>query len=259
MKKGSETKIIKRSQINLNPCNPKVHTDADIKQQKANIKKVGLIGGIQWNETTGNLIDGHKRVMSVDLIQGYDGTPETDYDIKVEAVDFDEKTEKEQLLFMAKSQDPIDYNLVAKNFSIDEIDFKAAGFTEQDTEQIKMLQDDLEASLKESGMNDFSEDFLNEPMVSVAEPVPMTELPNIEKTSEEIVAEHAAKPKMTMEEVKEQKQHCTDVGMKRQEDIDNFIFIDFESLEQKQLFCDMLHMVATSSMRVSGSQVLGLL
>lgn len=259
MKKGSETKIIKRSQINLNPCNPKVHTDADIKQQKANIRKVGLIGGIQWNETTGNLIDGHKRVMSVDLIQGYDGTPETDYDIKVEAVDFDEKTEKEQLLFMAKSQDPIDYNLVAKNFSIDEIDFKAAGFTEQDTEQIKMLQDDLEASLKESGMDDFSEDFLNEPMASVAEPVPMTELPNIEKTSEEIVAEHASKPKMTKEEVKEQKQHCTDVGMKRQEDIDNFIFIDFESLEQKQLFCDMLHMVATSSMRVSGSQVLSLL
>lgn len=259
MKKGSETKIIKRSQINLNPCNPKVHTDADIKQQKANIKKVGLIGGIQWNETTGNLIDGHKRVMSVDLIQGYDGTPETDYDIKVEAVDFDEKTEKEQLLFMAKSQDPIDYNLVAKNFSIDEIDFKAAGFTEQDTEQIKMLQDDLEASLKESGMDDFSEDFLNEPMASVAASVPMTELPNIEKTSEEIVAEHASKPKMTKEEVKEQKQHCTDVGMKRQEDIDNFIFIDFESLEQKQLFCDMLHMVATSSMRVSGSQVLGLL
>ena len=259
MKKGSETKIIKRSQINLNPCNPKVHTDADIKQQKANIKKVGLIGGIQWNETTGNLIDGHKRVMSVDLIQGYDGTPETDYYIKVEAVDFDEKTEKEQLLFMAKSQDPIDYNLVAKNFSIDEIDFKAAGFTEQDTEQIKMLQDDLEASLKESGMDDFSEDFLNEPMTSVATSVPMTELPNIEKTSEEIVAEHASKPKMTKEEVKEQKQHCTDVGMKRQEDIDNFIFIDFESLEQKQLFCDMLHMVATSSMRVSGSQVLSLL
>ena len=259
MRKGSETKLIKRSQINLNPCNPKVHTDADIKQQKANIKKVGLIGGIQWNETTGNLIDGHKRVMSVDLIQGYDGTPETDYDIKVEAVDFDEKTEKEQLLFMAKSQDPIDYNLVAKNFSIDEIDFKAAGFTEQDTEQIKMLQDDLEASLKESGMDDFSEDFLNEPMASVATSVPMTELPNIEKTSEEIVAEHASKPKMTKEDVKEQKQHCTDVGMKRQEDIDNFIFIDFESLEQKQLFCDMLHMVATSSMRVSGSQVLSLL
>lgn len=61
---------------------------------KANIKKVGLIGGIQWNETTGNLIDGHKRVMSVDLIQGYDGTPETDYDIKVEAVDLTKDRER---------------------------------------------------------------------------------------------------------------------------------------------------------------------
>ena len=34
MKKGSETKIIKRSQINLNPCNPKVHTDAAESQHK---------------------------------------------------------------------------------------------------------------------------------------------------------------------------------------------------------------------------------
>lgn len=257
MKKGSETKIIKRSQINLNPCNPKVHTDADIKQQKANIKKVGFLGGIQWNEATGNLIDGHKRVMSVDLIQGYDGTPETDYDIKVEAVDFDKKTEDEQLLFMAKSQDPIDYNMVAKNFNFEEIDFKSAGFSESDVAQIKQLQDDLDSTFENANMMDMSDDFLSEPMDNV--PQPLTELPNIEKTSEEIVAEHAAKPKMTKEEVREQKQHCTNVAMNRQENIDNFVFIDFESLEQKQLFCDMLHVVATSSMRVSGSQVLGLL
>ena len=65
MKKGSETKLIRRSQINLNPCNPKHHTDAEIKQQKANIRKVGLLGGIQWNEATGNLIDGHKRAYRV--------------------------------------------------------------------------------------------------------------------------------------------------------------------------------------------------
>lgn len=73
------------------------------------------------------------------------------------------------------------------------------------------------------------------------------------------MAEHAAKPKMTKEEVKDQKQHCTDVGKKRKEDIDNFIFIDFESFEQKQIFCDMLHMEAANSMRISGSQILGLL
>lgn len=258
MKKGSETKIIKRSQINLNPCNPKLHSEADIKLQKANIKKVGLLGGIQWNENTGNLIDGHKRVMSCDLIQGYDGTPETDYDIKVEAVDFDDKTEKEQLLFMAKSQDPIDFNVVANRFDLDDINLKNAGFSDDETKQLMQLRDDLDKSLDE-GMETFDYDFLSPQMEEQVPPPPITELPNVEKTSEEIVAEHAAKPKMTKEEVKEQKQHCTNVAMNRQEDIDNFVFINFETLEQKQLFCDMLGMVASSSMTISGSQILGML
>lgn len=252
MKKGSETKVIKRSQINLNPCNPKHHTDAEIRQQKANIRKVGLLGGIQWNEATGNLIDGHKRVMSCDLIQGYDGTPETDYDIKVEAVDFDDKTEKEQMVFQAKATtNRIDYNVVAS--FIDDIDFKSAGFTEQENEQIKQLQDSMEHGLEQE-MDDFAEDFISAPAVP-----PVTELLGVEKTSDEIVAEHAAKPKMSKEEVKEQKAHCTNVAMNRQETIDNFIFVDFASLEQKQLFCDMLNMVAESSMRITGDQLLGLL
>ena len=56
MKKGSETKIIKRSQINLNPCNPKVHTDADIKQQKANIKKVGVTSKSVWIRHRSSLV-----------------------------------------------------------------------------------------------------------------------------------------------------------------------------------------------------------
>lgn len=258
MKKGSETKIIKRSQINLNPCNPKLHTEKDIKLQKANIKKVGLLGGIQWNENTGNLIDGHKRVMSCDLIQGYDGTPETDYDIKVEAVDFDDKTEKEQLLFMAKSQDPIDFNVVANKFDLDDIDLRNAGFSDEETQQLMQLKDDLDKSLEDE-MKTFDDDFLSPQMNEQESSSPVTELPNIEKTSDEIVAEHAAKPKMSKEEVKEQKQHCTDVAMNRQEDIDNFVFINFETLEQKQLFCDMLGIVASSSMTISGSQILGML
>ena len=45
----------------------------------------------------------------------------------------------------------------------------------------------------------------------------------------------------------------------KKEDIDNFIFIDFESFEQKRLFCEMLQMEATNSMRISGSQILSLL
>lgn len=255
MKKGSETKTIKRSQINLNPYNPKIHSDADIKLQKANIKKVGFLGGIQWNETTGNLIDGHKRVMSYDLIKGYDGSAEKDYDIKVEAVEFDEKTEKEQLLFMAKSQDPIDYNKVAQNFSLDEIDFKAAGFTEEDTEQIKLLQESLEETLQSAEIEDFGLDFIQQPKEEQT-PKPVTELIGDSRTIAEIQKALDEKPKMTKEEVKEQKKHCDDVASNRQEEMDTFVFVDFESVELKETFCELLGLVPSSSMRVNGIDVL---
>ena len=259
MKKGSETKIIKRSQINLNPCNPKLHTERDIKLQKANIKKVGLLGGIQWNENTGNLIDGHKRVMSCDLIQGYDGTPETDYDIKVEAVDFDPKTESEQLLFMAKSQDPIDFNVVANKFDLDDIDLRNAGFSDEETEQLRQLKDDLDKSFDGVNMEDIGMDFMTptDDGEQVLPPgTPITELPNTERTLDEIQKQLAEKPKMTKEEVKEQKKHCDDVKDNRQDNMDTYVFLDFESVELKIAFCELLGIEPTQSMRISGSEVL---
>ena len=44
--KQSETRVIKRSQINLNPINPKRHSDERIKLKKKNLQKVGFLGGI---------------------------------------------------------------------------------------------------------------------------------------------------------------------------------------------------------------------
>ena len=65
--KQSETRNIKRSEINLNLVNPKRHTEDAVKLQKKNLQKVGFLGGIVWNERTGNLIDGHRRVKAMDL------------------------------------------------------------------------------------------------------------------------------------------------------------------------------------------------
>lgn len=252
MKKGSETKIIKRSQINLNPYNPKHHSELDIKKQKANIKRVGLLGGITWNETSGNLIDGHKRILSCDLINGYDGTPEKDYDVKVEAVDFDEKTEKEQMVFQAVANTSVDYNEIAK--FIDDIDFKAAGFTEQDAEQIKQLQDDLESSLAE--MEDFGNDFIKPIEGQEQKSLATTKLPFKEATIAELEKQLDEKPKMTKEEVKAEKQHCTNVATTRQTDMDTYVFIEFESTEQKLAFCELLDIIPASSMKVNGRIVL---
>ena len=99
--KQSETVEIMRSQITLNPYNPKRHSDKQVSEQKKNLQRVGYLGGVTWNATTGNLVDGHRRIKAMDLINKYDGTPETDYPVKVEKVAFDDKQEKEQMTFMA--------------------------------------------------------------------------------------------------------------------------------------------------------------
>lgn len=123
--KTSETRIIKRSQISLNPYNPKRHTEERVKQQKKNLQTIGYLGGITWNELSGNIIDGHRRIQAMDLYYKYDGTPDTDYDIKVEVVQLNDKQEKEQMTYMALGNTRADLELVARYFP--EIDANAAG------------------------------------------------------------------------------------------------------------------------------------
>lgn len=94
--KQSETVVIKRSQINFAPYNPRKEDPEVIKKLKKNFKTVGYLGGIVWNQLSSYLVSGHKRVQTLDIINNYDGTPETDYEIKVEAVELDDKTEREQ-------------------------------------------------------------------------------------------------------------------------------------------------------------------
>lgn len=132
--KQSETVTIKRSQINFAPYNPKVHSKDAISQMKRNIKSVGLLGGIIWNKITSNLIDGHKRVMTLDSINNYDGSPAKDYDIKVEMIELDVKTEKEQNIFQTKSRTDLDNVLLGS--MLGEIDYELAGLDEMDLNMI---------------------------------------------------------------------------------------------------------------------------
>lgn len=128
----SETVIIKRSQINFMHGNPKRHTQEGIQKQLRNFKNVGFLGGLVWNEATGNLVSGHKRLMAMDLVYGYDGTPDKDYKVKVEKVSLTDKQEKEQLVYMdaRATNTPQDFDLLAN--LIPDIDYKLAGLEEND-------------------------------------------------------------------------------------------------------------------------------
>lgn len=132
--KQSETVVIKRSQINFAPYNPKNHTKEQINEIKKNIKRVAFLGGIVWNVITANLIDGHKRVLALDVLNKYDGTPDTDYEVKVEKIELDLKTEKEQNIFQTQSRTQFDLDILST--MIPDIDYKNAGLTDEDLQLI---------------------------------------------------------------------------------------------------------------------------
>ena len=210
--KTSETSVIKRSQINLNPLNPKRHTEEAIKQQKKNLQKIGFLGGIVWNKLSGNLIDGHRRVYAMDLLYKYDGSKETDYDIKVEVCELNEKTEKEQLTYMAVGNTKADYDLIAKYSS--DIDIYNVGLSDSDINDILSFTDtDIDA------VTDSIDDLV---LPSDEKPIP------VGKTAEE-----------KKQHVKDIKEQVRDSAERRQADEEAYIMLSFTNAENKQAFCDL--------------------
>ena len=139
--KQSETQTIQRLQIRFAPYNPKKHTDEQVKAILKDLKKNGFYGGIVWNKVTGNLIDGHKRVMAHDLYHKYNGTSETDYPIKVEVAEFDLKTEKARNIWHTKSQTPLDDDLM-RALVPDLDNYQEAGLTDFDVSMYSTSIDD---------------------------------------------------------------------------------------------------------------------
>jgi len=133
--KSSESITIQRSEINLADYNPRKLSDVARKQLKANIKRLGIMGGIVWNEATGNLVSGHQRISILDEINGY---PKNDYAITVEKVDLSDKEEKEQNIFLnSKSvQGEFDSDLMAN--IITDIDPILAGLDEYDLTMLSL-------------------------------------------------------------------------------------------------------------------------
>ena len=211
--KQSETLTINRSQINLNPYNPKKHTDKEIKNQLANLKKVGFNGGIKWNKVTNNLIDGHRRIKAIDIYYKYDGTHETDYQVKVEAVEFDEKTEKEQLTYEALGNTRADYSLVAEY--INDIDYTNLGLSDYDINELSHFVIDVNDYLPQV---DTYEDLITEPQEEKNEP-----------TYDE-----------KKEQVKQMKQQIKDNALEKQKNEDAFITLSFSTYEAKSTFCEII-------------------
>lgn len=122
-----------RSQIKNAPYNPRKITDEAKQKLKDNIKTIGLLSPITWNIRTGNIVSGHQRITVLDSLHGT-----KDYTLKVARVDLDEKTEKQQNIFMNNPEAMGDFDLekLEDLIKIDQIDIDATGFTPADIYQL---------------------------------------------------------------------------------------------------------------------------
>ncbi|WP_211458965.1 hypothetical protein [Bacteroides salyersiae] len=233
--KQSETRIIKRSQINLNPINPKRHSDEKVKLQKKNLQKIGFLGGIVWNEKSGNLIDGHRRIKAMDLHYKYDGTSKTDYDVKVEVVALDDKAEKEQLTYMAVGNTKPDIDLIAGYIS--DIDYTNVGL------DIWELNDILSINTEMPSLLDSVDDLLS-PLPSFDE----IETPSADEKTYDEKKEH----------MKAIKQQVRKSAIERQQNEEAYITLSFSSYNAKEDFCDLLG-ISTDDKFAKGEDVLRLI
>lgn len=135
----SESIEINRSQIEPAKYNPRKISEEAKKKLKANIKRMGVMGGIVWNKRSGRLVGGHQKLMILDELQKYDReTKENDYLIRVEAVDLSDQEEIEQNIFLnnKNAQGEFDNDILStllndievKNTGLDDFDLNLLGF-----------------------------------------------------------------------------------------------------------------------------------
>lgn len=219
--KQTQTREILRSQINLNPYNPKRHSEKQIKQQKRNLRKVGYCGGILWNETTGNLIDGHRRIQAMDSYYKYDGSPSTDYRVKVEVINLNTKEEKEQLTYMALGNTKADLSLVAEY--LPDIDINDIGIDDAYLQELALY----------TGVESVE--------------IPIITLDDITTTYED-----------KKNAVKESKQRIKEQSRQQAQNDTAYITVSFSDYQTKAAFCEILG-VSPDSYFVKGEEVLQLI
>lgn len=119
---------INRSEIKNAEYNPRKLSDKAKKKLKDNLEKVGLIQPITWNRITGNIVSGHQRVALLDSLH-----KSKKYSLSVAVVEMDEKTEKEQNIFMNNTgaQGQFDDGLLES--LLKEIDIGNTGFDSFDS------------------------------------------------------------------------------------------------------------------------------
>lgn len=125
---SSQVVEINRSEITPANYNPRKISDKSRKLLKDNIKRLGVMGGIVWNELTHNLVGGHQKLNILDELHKYDAeTQKNDYVLRVEKVQLSSKEEIEQNIFLNNKNAQGEFDQDLLDDLLPEIDLKFAG------------------------------------------------------------------------------------------------------------------------------------
>lgn len=208
----SETREILRSEITPAEYNPRTITKEARALIKQSIRANGVIGGMVWNEQTGNLVSGHQKLSILDELQKYNPqTKENDYLLKVEIIQVSEKVEKELNVFFNSPSAQGEWDYDKLHDLIGDIDYKSAGLTEQD---LQLIGFDIDIASQE-------EDNIAQELDSLHAPIREQR----ERSAEERKADIKAKKEKSMEGVED-----------KVSDMNSYVVLNFENYKQKSQF-----------------------
>lgn len=214
----SEIVELKRSQIHFASYNPRKITHEGKAALKRSLKRYGVLGGIVVNKRTNNtLVGGHQKVAILDEIFKY---PENDYTLRVELVDVDEKKEKEANLVLNNQNVGGEWDYDALREIIPDIDYKDAGFTEEDLDIVG-----VDYNFQSEGENNIAGELDN-----LMQPV--------QEEHEQQLAQKQAERAEKVAHMKQVKQEVKEAATKAAANMDAYLMLSFDTFEAKQEFCE---------------------
>ncbi len=216
---------MQRSDIHFADYNPRTISPENLKTLKKGIKKFGLVGGIVVNKRTGNtLVQGHQRLTVMDELQKYDpATGGNDYAIRCDVIDVDEKSEKELVVLLNNPSAQGEWNYDLLRDLVTDIDYVAAGLTEQDLAMMGYGIEESSAAVSQSVAQDFAQALSPAPQP----PAPVS-APRQPMTQEEKV-----------QHMKDVKQTVSQQASDKAEQTDAYLMLSFDNMASLTSFLSM--------------------
>ena len=128
-----EVREVDRKQISLADYNPRRIDEDNLKRLEKGLKGHGLVEPLVWNERTGNLVSGHRRISILDKLE-----KGTDYSLTVSVVNVSEADEKKLNVQLnnPSMQGEYDTDMLARMLTEDDLTFAEMGFSEFDAQMM---------------------------------------------------------------------------------------------------------------------------